>query len=131
MNAAILRRATGVLTGALLGALLLAASAGAASSPASAPRARGAIAFTGAFTVSHQTVTVPGRSVLFEGVVRPYAPGQHTTVRVYFGRRLLKVEKLSIRRSRGGTFGYFEDRVVSPDPGEVTIIALHSATRGL
>ena len=131
MNGAIVRRSAGALLGAALAVLSLAGAAGASTTPTKVPRARGAIALTGAFTVSHQAVSVSGRSVQFRGVVRPYAPGQHTTIRVYLGHKLIKVETLRIKRSPGGTYGYFGDRVVSPSTGPVTIIALHSKTAEL
>ena len=129
MNGAILRRVSGVALGALLVTLLLVGSASAAASPR--PKAKGAISLIGAFTVSHQAVSVSGRSVDFRGVVRPYAPGQHTTIRVYLGHRLIKLVRLAIKPSRSGASGYFSDRVISPGVGPVTIIALHSATARL
>src|SRR5438270_1591164 len=113
MTGSIGRRLGGIFTGAMLVALTLAAGAGATTKPPTAPAAHGAISLIGAFTVSHQSVTLSGRSVQFRGVVRPYASGQHTTVRVYFGHRVIKVVQLRIKRSPGGTYGYFEDRVVS------------------
>jgi hypothetical protein len=118
MNGAIVRRLTGATLLALLVFGPLAATAGAATTPAKAPAApapaaRGAVALIGAFTVNRQAVTVSGRSVGFRGVVRPYAPGQHTTIRVYLGRHLIKLERLAIKRSRAGTFGYFGDRVIT------------------
>jgi hypothetical protein len=135
MNGAILRRYAGATVAVMLGVLSLAATAGAATTPTKVPttppRAHGAIALIGAFTVQHQAVTVSGRSVQFRGVVRPYAPGQHATVRMYLGSHLLKVERLAIRRSRGGTYGYFGDRVLTTGLGQVTVIALHSKTAGL
>ncbi len=127
MNGGTLRR----LLGATALSLTIAVSLAATASAARAPRAHGAIALIGAFTVQHQAVTVSGRSVEFRGVVRPFAPGQHTTIRVYFGHRLIMLKRMAIKRSRGGTFGYFDDRVVSPGVGPVTIIALHSATARL
>jgi hypothetical protein len=131
MNGAIVRRHAGALLGAALVALSLATGAGATTTPGVPPAAHGAISLNGAFTVSHQAVTVSGRSVAFRGVVRPYVAGQHTTIRIYLGHKLLKVERVRIKRSPGGTFGYFGDRVVSPGVGTVTIIALHSKTAGL
>jgi hypothetical protein len=128
MTGAIFRRCAGTLAGAVLAGLSLTATAGASTPPAKVPAARGAISLIGAFTVQSQAVTVSGRSVEFRGVVRPYAPGQHTTIRAYLGHRLIKVERLRIKRSRGGTYGYFDDRVTSPGSGPVTIIALHSQT---
>jgi hypothetical protein len=131
MNGAIVRRLTGATVLALLILLSLAAVAGAVSAPARAPAARGAVSLIGAFTVNRQAMTVSGRSVEFRGVVRPYAPGQHTTIRVYLGGRLIKLERLAIKRSRGGTFGYFADRVITSGRGEITVIALHSRTAQL
>jgi hypothetical protein len=131
MTGAIFRRCAATLAGAAIAALSLAGTAAASAPPAKAPQARGAIALIGAFTVQGQAVTVSGRSVEFRGVIRPYAPGQHATIRAYFGHRLIKVERLRIRRSPRGSYGYFEDRVVSPGVGPVTIIALHSKTARL
>jgi L,D-transpeptidase-like protein/putative peptidoglycan binding protein len=131
MYGAIGRRFGGALTGAATIALTLATAAGATTTKTPAPAAHGAISLIGAFTVSHQSVTVSGRSVQFRGVVRPYATGQHTTIRVYLGHKLLKVERLRIKRSRGGTYGYFSDHVVSPGVGTVTVLALHNKTAKL
>ena len=131
MNGAILRRVSGAILGALLVALSLAATASATTTTPPAPKAKGAISLSGAFTVSHQAVSVSGRWVSFQGVVRPYAPGQHTTILVYLGHHQIKDERVAIKRSRRGTFGYFSDRVLSPGVGPVTIIALHSATAKL
>lgn len=126
MNGAMIRRVSGAMAGMLLAVLAFTATAGAA-----APKANGALRLVGAYSVQRQAVTVSGRSVAVRGVVRPYAPGQHTTVRVYLGHRLIKLDKLRIRRSRGGSYGYFTEQVTSPGAGPVTVIALHSATASL
>jgi hypothetical protein len=131
MNGAIVRRLTGATLLALLALMSLAATAGAAATPAKAPAGRGAVSLIGAFTVNRQAVTVSGRSVEFRGVVRPYARGQFTTVRVYLGGRLIKLERLRIKRSPGGTFGYFADQVATSGVGQITVIALHSRTAQL
>ena len=131
MNGAIVRRCAGAFTGAMLVALSLVTGARATTVRSAAPAAHGAISLQGAFTVSHQAVTVSGRSVQFRGVVRPYAAGQHTTVRVYLGRKVIKLERLRIKRSPGGSYGYFGDHIASPGVGSVTIIALHSKTSAL
>jgi hypothetical protein len=130
MNGAIIRRLTGASLLALLVVLSLAATAGAAT-PSAAPRAHGVVSLIGAFTVNRQAVTVSGRSVEFRGVVRPYAPRQHTTIRVYLGGHLIKLERLAIKRSRGGTYGYFSDQVITSGVGQITVIALHSKTAQL
>jgi hypothetical protein len=131
MTGGILRRFAGATLLAALVLVVLASAAGAAIIAPRAPAAHGAVSLIGAFTVNRQAVTVSGRSVEFRGVVRPYAPGQHTTIRVYLGGHLIKLERLAIKRSRGGTFGYFTDRVITSGVGEITVIALHSRTSQL
>src|SRR5947209_8411288 len=107
MNGAMLRRWAGAISGSVLVTMLLAAPASATSTPT----ARAALSLSGAFTVQRNAVTVSGRAVAFRGVVRPFASGQHSIIRVYLGTRLIKLQRLAIKRSRGGTFGYFTGRV--------------------
>ncbi len=78
------------------------------------------------FVISRQAVTVPGRKLHVEGVVRPYVPGQWVTVETFLGRRLIKRDRLRIKPSRTRTFGRFIEPVVSPRAGLVTVSVTHA-----
>jgi hypothetical protein len=131
MNGVRPRRVIGAISGALLASLvLLAPLAGAAARPA--PRAaRMALAVRGAFSVGHDLVTVPGRSFQIRGVERPYAPGQRVLVQEYLGGRRVARHTVSVRRSPGGTYGWFAISLTSPGAGEVEVTAGHRATTAL
>lgn len=81
-----------------------------------------------AFFVNRQPVTVPGRRMHVDGVVRPWVPGQWVTVRTYLGRRLIKTDRLRIKPSRRHLYGRFTESFSSPRVGDLTVSATHSAT---
>jgi hypothetical protein len=112
-------------------ALPAAASAAGSSVGATPSRARVALRLPGIFIVAHQAVAVPGRRVRIEGTVRPYVAGQWVTVRAYLGRRVIRRDRLRIRRSANGRYGRFLEAVKASAPGTVSVRAVHARTREL
>src|SRR5579871_2137019 len=112
----------------LLGAV---PAATAASPPTKPHRASVQLTLPGAFSVSGQPVTVAGRSVGVHGVLRPYEPGQTVTLQAYLGHRLIKRDRLTVRRSPGGTYGWFTDSLSSPGVGQVQITVQHAKSSAL
>ncbi len=84
-----------------------------------------------AFFVNHQPVTVPRRVLHVGGVVRPYVPGQWVIVRAFIGRRLIKSDRLRLKRSRDGRYGHFSEALSSPSVGDVVVYVRHSRTSTL
>jgi hypothetical protein len=124
------RRVTAIV--AIAAALAGAYAASAAAAPGPGP-ARGTLRLSlpDAFLVSRQLVTVPGRAVHVDGVVRPYVPGQTVLFRAYVGRRLLKAAHLAVRPARRGGYGTFTEAVSSTIPGTVTVKVGHKRTTTL
>ncbi len=127
---------TGRLAVGLIGALLAMAPAAQAASgttrPAPAhPHPSVQLSLQYGFTVNHQAVTVEGRGVLVSGRIRPYVAGQFVTMSSFLGQRLIKRERLRIKRSRGGSFGYFSASVTGPGAGQVNVWVRHDATSQL
>jgi L,D-transpeptidase catalytic domain len=100
------------------------------TSPAPPPAAKGTIRLylRGAFFVHGAAVTVPGRAVSVQGVVRPYVAGQWVRVRSRVGRRLVKSDLLRIKPSANHAYGTFTERVASPAAGILRVSAVHTRT---
>ncbi|MGI8903730.1 MAG: L,D-transpeptidase [Solirubrobacteraceae bacterium] len=81
-----------------------------------------------AFFVHGEPVTIPGRGLHVDGVVHPFVAGQWVTVRAFLGRRLVKTDRLRIRRSRNGGYGRFSEYLSSPGVGEMTVLVRHQST---
>ena len=81
-----------------------------------------------AFVVSHELVTVPHRVIHVDGVVRPYVPGQHVTLKAFEGARRITVQKLRIKLSPNKTYGKFSGNVSVPSAGNVSIRVSHRRT---
>jgi hypothetical protein len=81
-----------------------------------------------AFFVHRQPVTVPGRVLHVDGVVRPYLPGQWVTVRSFLGRKLIKTDRLRIKPSRKQTYGRFTERLKSNSVGTFSVQVTHDRT---
>ena len=128
-----------VLAGRVLAAAaLIAATAVISAAPASAAAtpiqpAHGTIRLSvpDAFLVGGHLVTVPGRAVHVQGIVRPYVPGQTVLVRAFVGSREFKRDRLSIRPAGGGRYGTFTERVSTPSAGRVTVQVGHKRTTTL
>ena len=126
----------GALTGrvtavtALLAAILavFVASASAAAPPAQPVKGTLHLTVPDAFLVSKHLVTVPGRTVHIQGVVRPYVPGQTVLVKAFVGNKRFKIERLRIRPAPGGKYGRFTEALSSPRAGHVTVQVGHSRT---
>ena len=129
----------GVLAGrvtalaALVAALAVISAAPASAASAAAQPAHGTIGLSvpDAFLVGGQLVTVPGRTVHVEGVVRPYVPGQTVLVKAFVGSKEFKRERLSIKPAAGGRYGTFTASVSSPSAGRVTVQVGHKRTATL
>ena len=83
-----------------------------------------------AFLVSHQLVTVTGRTVHIHGVVRPYVAGQWVLIRAFLGGKQFKTDHLRIKPGPGGT-GQFTEAVSSSRPGRVTVQVGHTRNAAL
>ncbi|HEX4672213.1 MAG TPA: L,D-transpeptidase [Solirubrobacteraceae bacterium] len=94
------------------------------------PVAKGALKLYlhNAFAVSHELVTVPGRVIHVDGVVRPFVAGQHVTLKAFEGARRLTVQRLRIKLSRNGTYGRFSGNVSVPKAGDVSVRVTHRRT---
>jgi hypothetical protein len=84
-----------------------------------------------AYFVGGQPVMVPNRTLHVGGVVRPFVRGQSVTVRSFLGSRLIKSDRLRIKRSRNGTYGRFTETLSSPGVGNVTVSVTHSRNSAL
>jgi hypothetical protein len=127
---------TGRLVAGLIGALLVGAPAAQAATEkakthARPPKASIQLTQKYGFTVQHSPVTVEGRGILISGRVRPYVAGQTVTVSAFLGRHLFHRDRLRIKRSHGGSFGYFQESVTGPGVGQVDVWVRHDATSKL
>jgi hypothetical protein len=106
-----------------------AAAAGTAPAPGTGP-APGTLRLyvPDAFLVSHELVTVPGRTVHVQGIVRPYVPGQTVLFRAFVGGRLFKTAQLAIGPADRGAYGTFTEALSSETPGLVTVRVGHQRT---
>jgi hypothetical protein len=124
----------GALTGrvtalaALVAGILAVCAASAAATTAPAKTVFGKLTLTApdAFQVGGQSVTVPGRVVHIDGVVRPYVPGQTVLVKAFLGNKLLKSDRLRIKPAPGGKYGRFTEALSSSQPGLVTVQVGHT-----
>ena len=131
----------GVLAGRVTAATALAAGiaavcaapAAATASPTSHPAA-GTLRLTipDAFAVGGHLVTVPGRVVHVNGVVRPYVPGQKVLVKAFVGGKQFKSDRLPVKPAKNGGYGTFTEALSSPSVGQVTVQVGHkrNATLG-
>jgi L,D-transpeptidase catalytic domain len=78
-----------------------------------------------AFVVSGDLVTVPNRVIHVDGVVRPFVPGQHVTLKAFEGSRRIKLEQLRIKPSRNGTYGTLTGNLSVPSAGTVSVTVAH------
>ncbi len=131
----------GKFTGALVGLLLamVAPAAASAAAPATSatptpsPPAKASpgslhLYLPDIFVVAHQAVTVPGRRVHVDGVVRPYVAGQWVTVKATEGHRVIRRDRLRVKPAPSGRYGRFTEVLVAPRAGTVSVTATHSAT---
>jgi hypothetical protein len=100
------------------------------TTPTPAPPAKGSLQLylRDNFNLGHTQVTVPGRTIHVEGTARPYVAGQHVTMRVYLGKRLIHTYRLRIRSAKGGKYGTVSYPVTSPGAGTVRIVVQHAAS---
>jgi lipoprotein-anchoring transpeptidase ErfK/SrfK len=120
---------------ALLGVLALPATAAAQTPPTPTPPPAPAPA-TAALSLSAKggltkTAALAGRSFTARVVMKPYVAGEGAVLRVYRGKRKIKVKSLKFKPVAGGTSGVAELKVGSKRSGTVTLKASHRATPGL
>jgi hypothetical protein len=82
----------------------------------------------GIYAVSKQAVTIPGRPVRFNGVVRPFVAGQWVNVKVSMGKKVIKHWRLRVKPSKGGAYGQFSETVKAPSAGTLTVTVGHDRT---
>jgi lipoprotein-anchoring transpeptidase ErfK/SrfK len=128
---------------ALLGVLALPATAAAQTPPTPTPTPTPAPApppapapATAALSVSAtggltKTAALTGRSFTARIVMKPYVANEGAVLRVYRGKRKIKVKSLTFKPVAGGTSGVAEIKVASKVAGTVTLKASHRATPGL
>jgi L,D-transpeptidase catalytic domain len=129
----------GVLAGRITAFVALAAAVAALSTApaaAAAPPARPAhgtirLYIPEAFRVGGHLVTVPGRVIHIEGVVRPYVAGQTVLLKASVGGKRFRTDRLQLRPSPSGASGRFTDALSSPGAGEVTVQVGHKRTETL
>jgi L,D-transpeptidase catalytic domain len=127
---------SGALTGrvtvfaALVAAILAvcAASAAAATAPAKTVFGKLTLTVPDAFNVGGGLVTVPGRVVHVDGVVRPYVPGQTVLVKAFLANKQFKTDRVRIKPAAGGKYGRFTEALSSSRPGQVTVQVGHTRT---
>lgn len=100
---------------------------GAPPAPPPAP-ASARLDVTDAFTLGDQTVTIPTRPVVLQGLITPYVAGQAVTLRATLNGRAIETMHLSPTPSRYHAHGTFRAVISSPAPGTVTVTATHTAT---
>jgi lipoprotein-anchoring transpeptidase ErfK/SrfK len=124
---------------ALLGVLALPATAAAQTPPTPTPTptpppapapatAALSVSATGGLT---KTAALTGRSFTARIVMKPYVANEGAVLRVYRGKRKIKVKSLTFKPVAGGTSGVAEIKVASKVAGTVTLKASHRATPGL
>jgi lipoprotein-anchoring transpeptidase ErfK/SrfK len=127
---------------ALLGVLALPATAAAQTPPAPTPTpppavptpapapatAKLSVAAQGGLTA---TAALAGRTFTARVVMKPYVANEGAVLRVYRGKKKIKVKSLTFKPVAGGTSGVAELKVASKLSGTVTLKASHRATPGL
>jgi hypothetical protein len=108
-----------------------AAAASAATPPARPSQGTLRLTVPDAFLVGGHLVTVPGRTVHIEGVVRPYVAGQTVLVKAFVGRKQFKTDRLRIKPAAGGRYGQFTEALKSPSVGLLTVQVGHKRTATL
>jgi hypothetical protein len=109
-------------------ATLATATASAASAPAHPAHGTVRLYVPDAFLVGGHLVTVPGRTIHVNGVVRPYVPDQTVLVKAFVGGKRFKTDRLRIKPAAGGRSGRFTEALSSPSAGQVTVQVGHKRT---
>jgi lipoprotein-anchoring transpeptidase ErfK/SrfK len=127
---------------ALLGVLALPATAAAQTPPAPTPTPPPAVPTptpapaTAKLSVTAQggltaTAALAGRTFTARVVMKPYVANEGAVLRVYRGKKKIKVKSLTFKPVAGGASGVAELKVGSKVSGTVTLKASHRATPGL
>jgi L,D-transpeptidase-like protein len=128
---------------ALLGALALPATAAAQTPPAPTPTPPPAVPTpappppaTATLSVSAQgglttTAALASRAFTARVVMKPYVANETAVLRVYRGKKKIKVKTLTFKPVAGGASGVAELKISSKTAGTVTLKASHRATPGL
>jgi hypothetical protein len=123
-----------VIAGTALVAAIVAvpaASASAATPPARPAQGTLHLTVPDAFLVGGHLVTVPGRTVHLDGVVRPYVADQTVLVKAFIGHKRFKTDRLRIKPAPGGAYGRFTEVLKSSSAGQVTVQVGHKRTATL
>jgi lipoprotein-anchoring transpeptidase ErfK/SrfK len=100
-----------------------------APAPAPVPAtAKLSVAAQGGLTA---TAALAGRTFTARVVMKPYVVNEGAVLRVYRGRKKIKVKSLTFKPVAGGAAGVAEFKVGSKVSGTVTLKASHRATPGL
>ena len=110
---------------ALLAGIAICAAPASAASRSHPAKGTLRLSVPDAFMVGGHLVTVPGRVVHVNGVVRPYMPGQKVLVKAFLGGKQFKTDHLAVKPARGGQYGTFTEALSSPSVGQVTVQAGH------
>jgi hypothetical protein len=114
---------------AIVAAICAACAASAAAASGATPGAPSvALAFPDTFSVDHAQVSVLGRKVRVEGIVRPYVPGQSVQLVAAVRGRPFRTETLPIQPAKSGANGRFTTVISSPHSGRVVVHVTHAAT---
>src|SRR3954454_1965092 len=99
------------------------AALGAAAAPAAAQDGPPALSLHARGIAVHPATTVTRVRFTLHGTLKPYVPGQRVVVRLYRGKRKIKVRSLAVQP--GGTF---ELGIKPRKPGQLKIHVSHRAT---
>ncbi len=103
---------------------------GTSPAPASAlaTKAQAKLSLPDAFVVHRDVVTVRGRWLHVEGIVRPYVAGQWVEVQSSVAGKVFKTDRLRVKPSPKLTDGVFTEKLISPRAGIVHVAVTHQPT---
>ncbi|MFZ0040490.1 MAG: L,D-transpeptidase [Solirubrobacteraceae bacterium] len=97
-------------------------------SPTTAVKAAASLSLSHAYFVHKNALTLPGRVVEVQGVVKPYVAGQWVQIVATINRKGFKTDKLRIKPSANGTSGVFTEKISARHAGIVRVVASHART---
>ncbi len=96
--------------------------------PTTGVHVQAALYLPGVFIVGRDAVTVAGRTLQVQGIVRPYVAGQWVAVQSTLNGKVIKTDRLRVKPSAKQTYGVFVEKVTSPKPGLVRVQVTHQPT---
>ncbi|MGH2914646.1 MAG: L,D-transpeptidase, partial [Solirubrobacteraceae bacterium] len=121
----------GAMAGVAAAAPAKPAKPAALAKPAKPAGAHARLNLVGSLIVHGSEVTIPGRAVRVQGVVRPYVAGQWVAVQALDGTRSFKRDRLRIKRACAGRCGEFSQTLHGPAPGIVRVHVTHARTAAM